>query len=98
MTVDLGQLLADAVEKATAPLVAEVAELRATVERLAARDEAAYLDTVGLARVLGCSPRALRMRLGRPSGDTLRALAVEIGGRRMWRRSDVDALARRGRR
>lgn len=71
-----------------------VAEVRAALEQHQ-REE--LLDTSGLAKLLGCTPRALRMRLAR--GSELVALALTVEGRRAWKRSDVDGwLARAGHR
>lgn len=68
------------------------------VERVVRRlldenDQDQLLDTNALSRVLGISPRALRMRLTR--GSQLAEIALSIDGRRVWRRRDVQALMAR---
>jgi len=97
MTVDLaGEVLAAlrspegqaALAEAIRPVVAEVVR-----EALAEREADRLLDAPALARYLGCSPAALRMRLHR--GSALAQLALTVDGRRVWRRSDVEAMLRR---
>lgn len=78
--------LADALR----PVIA--AEVQAA---LAHRGEAEILDGPALARLLGVTPAALRMRLRR--GSDLAAVARTVDGRRVWRRADVDLLLARGR-
>lgn len=68
------------------PAIAE--EVHRALEQ---RDEMELLDQPALARIMNCSNEALRMRLKR--GSVLAQLAVNIDGRRMWRRRDIDALA-----
>lgn len=51
-----------------------------------------YLSTADASRVLGVTPAAVRLMVGR--GD-LRAAAMTEGGMHLFRRVDVDALARR---
>lgn len=79
-----------AVAEAVRAVVA--AEVRAA---LAEQRECQLLDSRGLADYLGTTPAALRMRLRR--GSDLAAIAVELDGKRAWRRADVEALIARGR-
>jgi hypothetical protein len=72
----------------------DIAELREELERRNSPSE--LLDLPTLAALLGCSTRALRARLRR--GSELGSVALEIDGRKVWRRSDVDAFLARGRR
>ena len=51
-----------------------------------------YLSSSDASRVLGVTPAAVRLMVGR--GD-LRAAAMTEGGMHLFRRVDVDALARR---
>ena len=65
-------------------------------ELLERRGTDALLDMTALAQLLGKpSRKAAEMWLRRPGGAELNALAIVVGERRRWRRSDVDAwLAR----
>lgn len=80
-----------ALAEALRPVVAE--EIRRALED---READAVLDTNALAKLLGCSPRALRARIVR--GSALGSIVFEIDGRRMWRRSEVMRLLESGRR
>ena len=71
------------------------AEIVRKLDALTVRGEAELLDSTALAQLLGITGAALRMRLRR--GSDLVGLAVELDGRRVWRREDVRALLRRGR-
>jgi len=61
---------------------------------LAEREADRLLDGPALARYLGLTPAALRMRLRR--GSSLGRLALDLDGRKVWRRADVDAAIRDG--
>jgi hypothetical protein len=71
------------------------AEILRRLDEQARRGEAEFLDGVALAKVLGITGAALRMRLRRGSG--LAGIALVVDGRRVWRRADVEALLSRGR-
>lgn len=74
-------------------------ELRAIVrEELERREQDRILDTAALAKYLGKpSTKAVAMWLSREGGAEVAALAIDLGGRRGWRKSDLDAwLARSG--
>lgn len=53
-----------------------------------------FLDVRELSALLGVTPAALKMRMRR--GSSLRSLAVQIDGRRLWPRSVVLAALRVG--
>jgi len=77
------------------------AALEAIAEPVAARVLAAlhapsaFIDTNALAAVLGgITARALRARLRR--GSDFAAIALTVDGKKVWRRSDVEALIATG--
>jgi hypothetical protein len=96
MTIDLDAVARAAAEQVAAKLLEQLpAIVRAELER---RDRDGVLDAAALARYLGKSTAALGMWL-RPGrgGAELAALAVDVGGRRAWRRSDLEGwLSRKG--
>jgi hypothetical protein len=91
MTIEAA--IAAAVRGELEPLRAELAAIREQLERRDAPAE--LLDVPALARLCGCSPRALRQRLRR--GSELASIALKVDGRRRWRRGDIDALLARAR-
>lgn len=67
------------------------------LERVERRGTEELLDMTALAKVLNKPTRkAVEMWLKRPGGAELNALAIAVGERRRWRRSDVDAWLARG--
>lgn len=78
--------LADAVRTVVA------VEVRAALNQ---SEEAHYLDSSALAKMLGISPAALRMRLRR--GSAFSGIALTVDGKRVWRRGDIEALIARNR-
>lgn len=54
------------------------------------RDHDGLVGLAGLAALLGCSPAAAKTRAHRD--PELAALALRLGARRRWRRSEVTAL------
>ena len=70
------------------------AEILRRLDEQAKRGEVEFLDSAALAQMLGVTGAALRMRLRR--GSDLAGIALMVDGRRVWRRSDVEALVARG--
>lgn len=76
-----------ALGQALRPLVAE-----ALADELRRREEDAYLDSAGAARLLSISPAAFKMR--RRRDPVLDELSVGSGHFRRWRRSDLERYLR----
>jgi hypothetical protein len=88
MIIDYAALFA----KQHADIIAGVREVVRT--EMAAREAERILDDGSLAKLLGISRRALQARLSR--GSELANIATRLDGRRVWRKSDVEALVARG--
>jgi hypothetical protein len=75
-------------DDALRPVLSELAALRQEVAAL--RQQTAPLELEPLGKILGCSPRAALARASRD--PELRRLAVRLGRRRFYRRSEVMQL------
>jgi len=92
---------AEAAERAHADLLVRLSHIEEQQEQilrllaeLRRREEAEYLDVAALAKLLGITSPALRMRMKR--GSTLLGIALRIDGKRVWRRTDVEMLIAKG--
>ena len=91
---ELEKIVDAAAQRAVARVLEHLPEIiRAELDR---RHAGALLSHAALAKRLGISAKALSARLAR--GSELAALALNVGGRRVWRAADLDAALARGRR
>lgn len=90
--IDLAAELAEALDRLGLTPEALRALVREELRRARAETEAEVLvDLRGLAALLGRTAAATKQLLVRPSGAELAAMALRVGGRRRWRRSEVVA-------
>jgi hypothetical protein len=87
--IDIDAIARAAGEQVAAKILEKLPEL-VRVE-LARRDADRHMDSTELTRYIGLpSTKALNARLGR--GSALKAIALNLDGKRVWRKSDVDRL------
>lgn len=91
MHLDLDAIARAAAEQVAAKILEQLPTIvRAELER---REQSEMLDARALSRLLGCSTAALAKRLAR--GSQLAAIAVQLDGKRVWMRRDVESLIAR---
>jgi hypothetical protein len=96
--IDFDALARAAGEEVAARVLGELPRL---IDAALARHAAdRLLDSVALAEYLGLSVKAVGMRLSRARTgkrpSALAAIALQLDGRRVWRKADVDGLVASG--